>query len=81
LLLRPLGLNPERPRDEPQQRWETTFDWLCDAFSREGLFEPRRGAGRWNKSRDAARRRYPGTLLTRDVLVHTWDLARAVGGR
>ena len=26
LLLRPLGLKPDRPRDDPQRRWELTYD-------------------------------------------------------
>jgi len=38
LLLRPLGLKPDRPRDDPQRRWET-FDRLGEAFGLEGLFE------------------------------------------
>ena len=39
LLLRPLGLKPDRPRDDPQQRWQLTFDRLCEALRRDGLFE------------------------------------------
>ena len=39
LLLRPLGLKPERPRDNPQRRWELTFHRLSEALGREGLFE------------------------------------------
>jgi hypothetical protein len=39
LLLRPLGVKPDRPRDDPQRRWELTFDRLCEALQREGLFE------------------------------------------
>jgi uncharacterized protein (TIGR03086 family) len=66
LLLRPLGLKPERPRDDPQLRWQLTYDQLVKAFDAH-LFE-RVGD---------ARRLVPH--LTRDVLVHTWDLARAVG--
>ena len=63
LLLRPLGLKPDRPRDDPQRRWELTYRQL------EKAFELDIGA-------DAA-----AVLpnVTRDVLVHTWDLARAVG--
>jgi uncharacterized protein (TIGR03086 family) len=80
LLLRPLGLKPDRPRDDPQRRWELTFDRLCEAFRRDGLFErvievPAVG-------NDAATHLDSAAIiprLTRDVLVHTWDLARAVG--
>ncbi|WP_428341388.1 maleylpyruvate isomerase family mycothiol-dependent enzyme [Mycobacterium sp.] len=63
LLLRPLGLKPDRPRDSPQRRWELTYGQLEKAFELD--IGP-----------DAA-----SVLpnLTRDVLVHTWDLARAVG--
>ena len=67
LLLRPLGCKPERPRDDPRQRWALTVEALGAALGREDLFQ-RIADGQ--------------TLLpklTRDVLVHTWDLARAVG--
>jgi uncharacterized protein (TIGR03086 family) len=66
LLLRPLGLKPDRPRDDPQRRWELTYGRLQEAF------EP----GRRLFELDA---RAMTPNLTRDVLVHTWDLARAVG--
>src|ERR1700749_1337414 len=39
LLLRPLGLKPERPHDNPQRRWELTFHALHEALSQEGLSE------------------------------------------
>jgi uncharacterized protein (TIGR03086 family) len=65
LLLRPLGLKPDRPPDDPQARWQLTYEALTQAL----------------ESGAAARldeyRLMPS--LTRDVLVHTWDLARAVG--
>jgi uncharacterized protein (TIGR03086 family) len=63
LLLRPLGLKPDRPRDDPQRRWELTYDQLEKAF--ESGIGPDATATLPN--------------ITRDVLVHTWDLARAVG--
>lgn len=80
LLLGPLGLKPDRPRDDPQRRWELTFDRLSEAFARDDLFErvivvPAVG-------NNAPTLREVMTLvpgLTQDVLVHTWDLARAVG--
>jgi uncharacterized protein (TIGR03086 family) len=62
LLLRPLGLKPDRPRHDPQARWELTYRQLEKALV-SGLVD--------------APRLLPN--LTRDVLVHTWDLARAVG--
>ena len=81
LLLRPLGLKPDRPHDDPQRRWELTYGQLEKAFeSGRRLFErivdipelPGNTATRLD-----ARAMMPN--LTRDVLVHTWDLARAVG--
>jgi uncharacterized protein (TIGR03086 family) len=78
LLLRPLGLKPERPRDDPQRRWELTVDRLREAL--EGLIErvidvP--AIGNNAASQLDAKALVP--RLTQDVLVHTWDLARAVG--
>ena len=63
LLLRPLGLKPNRPHDDPQRRWELTYDQLEKAF--ESDIGPDAAAVLPN--------------VSRDVLVHTWDLARAVG--
>lgn len=65
LLLRPLGFKPDRPRDDQQSRWQATYTALATAL----------------KSRRAERSDAYLLLpsLTRDVLVHTWDLARAVG--
>jgi uncharacterized protein (TIGR03086 family) len=65
LLLRPLGLKPDRPRNDPQVRWELTYDSLTAAIE----------SGRATQL--DAYQLMPN--LTRDVLVHTWDLARAVG--
>ncbi|MGO9032241.1 maleylpyruvate isomerase family mycothiol-dependent enzyme [Mycobacterium sp.] len=81
LLLRPLGLKPDRPREDPQIRWELTYRALETAFEPgRRLFErvvevPQLHANPAT-SLDA-RAMMPN--LTRDVLVHTWDLARAVG--
>lgn len=65
LLLRPLGLKPARPSGDPQARWQVTYDALATAFD----------SGRLTHLDEY--RLVPN--LTRDVLVHTWDLARAVG--
>jgi uncharacterized protein (TIGR03086 family) len=80
LLLRPLGLKPDRPREDPQRRWMLTFEALRKAFGREDLFErvievP--AVGTRPATQLDARTLVP--RLTQDVLVHTWDLARAVG--
>lgn len=80
LLLRPLGLKPDRPRDDPQLRWELTYRQLTKAFDPAiGIFErvvdiP--AVGNNPATRLDARKLVPN--LTRDVLVHTWDLARTV---
>ncbi len=80
LLLRPMGLNPNRPPD-PQVRWQLTYESLTVAFSpSRALFDrvidiP--AVGNDAATRLDARKLLPN--LTRDVLVHTWDLARAVG--
>jgi uncharacterized protein (TIGR03086 family) len=80
LLLRPLGLKPHRPRDDPQRRWELTFEALHEAFARQDLFErvidiPAVGTN--PATQLDARTLVP--RLTQEVLVHTWDLARTVG--
>ena len=65
LLLRPLGLKPDRPRDDPQTRWELTHGALEEAFELD--IGPDAAAMLPN--------------VTRDVLVHTWDLAPRGGRR
>jgi uncharacterized protein (TIGR03086 family) len=65
LLLRPLALKPHRPRDDPQARWQLSYAALAEAFESGAV------------ARLEAHALIPN--LTRDVLVHTWDLARAVG--
>ncbi|MBV9319223.1 MAG: maleylpyruvate isomerase family mycothiol-dependent enzyme [Mycobacterium sp.] len=80
LLLRPLGLKPDRPRDDPQRRWELTFEALHYALRREDLFERVIAVPAVEKNPATtldAKKLLP--RLTQDVLVHTWDLARAVG--
>jgi uncharacterized protein (TIGR03086 family) len=65
LLLRPLQAKPNRPKDDPEKRWAITVDALFGALARPGVL-------------DAQRESLLGVLST-DVLVHTWDLSRAVG--
>jgi uncharacterized protein (TIGR03086 family) len=81
LLLRPLGLKPDRPRDDPQIRWELTYGALKTAFEPgRRLFDSVVDIPELQGNPAArldARAMMPN--LTRDVLVHTWDLARAVG--
>jgi uncharacterized protein (TIGR03086 family) len=80
LLLRPLGMKPDRPRDEARQRWELTQERIVEALNQDGLFKgviaiPAVGSN--PATRLDASKLLP--RLTQDVLVHTWDLARAVG--
>jgi uncharacterized protein (TIGR03086 family) len=80
LLLRPLGLKPQRPQNNPQQRWDVTYERLQQALGDKKLFErvievP--AIGNNPPAHLDAGKLVP--RLTQDVLVHTWDLARAVG--
>ncbi len=80
LLLRPLGLKPERPRDNPQGRWQLTYDRVRQAMGQRELLERVIEVPAIEKN--PAMQLDAGKLLprlTRDVLVHAWDLARAVG--
>jgi uncharacterized protein (TIGR03086 family) len=79
LLLRPLGAKPERPRGDPQRRWELTVDALTTLLARPGLLDgpiqlPDDGTG---PAKTLKVKPLLGAL-SQDVLVHSWDLARAV---
>lgn len=65
LLLRPFQAKPTRPKDDPQARWALTTEALFSLLGRPGVL-------------DDKRRSLLGALTT-DVLLHTWDLAKAVG--
>ena len=80
LLLRPMGAKPVRPKDDPVRRWELTWTALGALLGQPGLFDglvdvPAIGN---NPSTRIDAAPLVG-LLSQDVLVHTWDLARAVG--
>ncbi len=80
LLLRPLGAKPQRPRDDVAKRWDLTFEALQQVLTQPDLFDrvvevP--AVGNNAPTQLDARALVP--MLTQDVLVHTWDLARAVG--
>jgi len=64
LPLRPLEATPQPLKDDPEARWRVTVDALFEALSRPGAL-------------DEKRRSLVGVLTT-DVLVHTWDLSKAV---
>jgi uncharacterized protein (TIGR03086 family) len=75
LLLRPLGVRALRPRDDPASRWDATAETLFAALATNGVLDestelPGGGSSTPRAMIDA---------LTTDVLVHTWDLARATG--
>ncbi len=65
LLLRPLEAKPTRPKDDPETRWMLTVDALFAALAKPGALDEQRAS-------------LLGVLTT-DVLVHTWDLSRAIG--
>jgi len=74
LLLRPLGVRADRPRTGTAERWTATAAALFSALAEPGVL---------NRPIDlpGGGTTTPGDLLgalTTDVLVHTWDLARAV---
>jgi len=75
LLLRPLGVRADRPRTGPSARWAATAGALFTALAEPGVLNrPVELPGGGTST--------PGDMLgalTTDVVVHTWDLARAVG--
>jgi uncharacterized protein (TIGR03086 family) len=75
LLLRPLGVRANRPKSGPAERWNATSVALFTALETEGALDratelPGGGESTPRTMLDA---------LTTDVLVHTWDLAKATG--
>jgi uncharacterized protein (TIGR03086 family) len=74
LLLRPLGVGAERPREGPAARWAATELAIELALGHPGL-------SRQVAYFDGDTRRPVDVLgaITGDVVIHTWDLARAVG--
>jgi uncharacterized protein (TIGR03086 family) len=74
LLLRPVGVRAERPREGAAARWAATELAIELALGHPGL--SRRVA-----YFDGDTRRPVDVLaaITGDVVIHTWDLARAVG--
>ncbi len=74
LLLRPLGVRAERPREGPAARWAVTELAIERALGHAGL-------SRQVAYFDGDTRRPVDVLgaITGDVVIHTWDLARAVG--
>ena len=80
LLLRPMGAKPDRPRNDPLQRWLVTSDALRSLLRAPGLFDgPIDIPPVANNPASQLEAAPLVVALTQDVVVHTWDLARAVG--
>jgi uncharacterized protein (TIGR03086 family) len=75
LILRPLGIRANRPRDDPAARWRATAVALFAYLETDGALDRPTGLPGGGQS---SPRQMLGALTT-DVLVHTWDLARAGG--
>jgi uncharacterized protein (TIGR03086 family) len=74
LLLRPLNAKPQRPKGDPVERWSVTVTAISTVLRRIAN-DPASVEG--GMSVPDLSRLLPA--LTAEVLVHTWDLARAVG--
>ena len=74
LLLRPLNAKPQRPKGDPVERWAVTQTALSTVLRRIAD-DPASVEG--GTSVPDLGRLLPA--LTAEALVHTWDLARAVG--
>jgi uncharacterized protein (TIGR03086 family) len=75
LLLSQLGVEAQRPRDDPQARWRATEEAIFAALGANGTLDKVVDVPGMGQS--PVSRLLP--TLTTDVLIHTWDLARAVG--
>src|SRR4051794_36794096 len=80
LLLRPLNAKPDRPRDDPLQRWLVTYRALRTVLTRPGFLDAPVAVPAVGNNPATQLDAAPLVAgLTQDVLVHTWDLARALG--
>jgi uncharacterized protein (TIGR03086 family) len=75
LVLRPLGVRTHRPRNDPVGRWIATAEAIDSVLETPEALD--RSRDYFDGATRAPRTVLPG--LTTDVVVHTWDLARAVG--
>jgi uncharacterized protein (TIGR03086 family) len=79
LLLRPLEVKPHRPEDDPEERWAVTVDALEVLYERPDLFaSPIEVPPRDDTPPTTIEAARLVPVLSQDVLVHAWDLARAV---
>ena len=74
LLLQPLEAKPRRPKGDPVERWRVSQAAIVAALS--GLADDPRPPVRDIPIRDLGRLL---PVLSAEVLVHTWDLARGIG--
>src|SRR5438132_1606138 len=79
LILRPLDAVPERPKGEKRRRWEATDAALRRVLAAHSFDEPIEvpAIGKNPATMIDGRRLLP--MLSQDLLIHAWDLARAVG--
>jgi uncharacterized protein (TIGR03086 family) len=75
LLLRPLGVRVNRPRNDPARRWQATADALFACLDQPDALDraTELPGGGHSSARQMLR------ALTTDVLLHSWDLSRAAG--
>jgi uncharacterized protein (TIGR03086 family) len=67
---------PMAPDEDPKEAWRTSFAAAKEALATPGALEKQVPS----PMGPMALEMMLGRLLSMDVLVHTWDLARAVGG-
>jgi uncharacterized protein (TIGR03086 family) len=71
------GQEPTFDTDDPKQLWRESFAAAKAALAQEGALEKTMPMGPMG---DLPIAMAVGRIFSSDVLVHTWDLARAVGG-
>ena len=71
------GDPPAPTTTDPKALWRESYTAFKDAVSQPGAMEKVVPAGPMGELPAAM---FIGRILSSDVLVHTWDLARAVGG-
>ena len=71
LFLKPLGVKADRPREDPVARWKATDAALTEALTDGSLDQEVKGPMGDTTPRSLL------PALTGDVLMHSWDLARA----
>jgi uncharacterized protein (TIGR03086 family) len=73
LLLKPLGVRAQRPREDPVARWNATDAALREALHTDSLDREVDGPMGTTTPRSIL------PALTGDLLMHAWDLGRAAG--